>query len=216
MTRAERYQYLLAYFRERQPNVTTELMFGSAFQLLCATLLSAQCTDKRINQVTPALFERYPDAAAMAQASEEEVLEYIRSVSYPNAKARHLVAMAQMLVKDYQGEVPEDIKDLTRLPGVGRKTANVMQAVWFGRAAMAVDTHVYRVSHRLGLVSPKANTPEKVERELMQYIPAADVPNAHHWLLLHGRYVCQSQRPKCEQCDFNNFCPKRMEQSKLR
>ena len=208
MTKKERYQYILDYFRERQPVVTTELEFGSAFQLLCATLLSAQCTDKRINQVTPALFARYPDAQSMAQAEPEDVFEYVRSVSYPNSKAKHLVEMSRMLVSDFSGEVPSDMDELVRLPGVGRKTANVMQAVWFGRAAMAVDTHVFRVSHRLGLVPQRANTPLKVEQELMRNIPADDVPNAHHWLLLHGRYVCTSRKPHCEKCPFDTFCPK--------
>jgi endonuclease-3 len=211
MTKKERYQYILDYFRERQPVVTTELEFGSAFQLLCATLLSAQCTDKRINQVTPALFARYPDAQAMSQAEPEEVLEYVSSVSYPNSKAKHLVEMSRMLVNDFGGEVPSDMDELVRLPGVGRKTANVMQAVWFGRAAMAVDTHVFRVSHRLGLVPQRANTPLKVEQELMRNIPAEDVPNAHHWLLLHGRYICTSRKPHCEKCPFDGICPKRVE-----
>ncbi len=210
MTKKERYQYILDYFRERQPVVTTELEFGSAFQLLCATLLSAQCTDKRINQVTPALFARYPDAQAMSQAEPEEVLEYVSSVSYPNSKAKHLVEMSRMLVNDFGGEVPSDMDELVRLPGVGRKTANVMQAVWFGRAAMAVDTHVFRVSHRLGLVPQRANTPLKVEQELMRNIPAEDVPNAHHWLLLHGRYVCTSRKPHCEKCPFDGICPKKI------
>ena len=208
MTKKERYQRILDYFRVHQPVVTTELEFGSAFQLLCATLLSAQCTDKRINQVTPALFARYPDARTMAQAEPEEVFEYVRSVSYPNSKAKHLVEMSRMLVSDFGGEVPSDMDELVRLPGVGRKTANVMQAVWFGRAAMAVDTHVFRVSHRLGLVPQRANTPLKVEQELMRHIPADDVPNAHHWLLLHGRYVCTSRKPHCEKCPFDAICPK--------
>lgn len=208
MTKRERYSYILSYFREQMPVVTTELEFGNAFQLLCATLLSAQCTDKRINQVTPALFARYPSPAEMAKAEEEDVLEYIKSVSYPNSKAKHLVAMARMIVSDFGGEVPSDMDDLVKLPGVGRKTANVMQAVWFGRAAMAVDTHVFRVSHRLGLVPAKANTPLKVEQELMKNIPADYVPDAHHWLLLHGRYVCTSRKPHCEKCPFERFCPK--------
>ncbi|MBQ1854529.1 MAG: endonuclease III [Prevotella sp.] len=209
MNKKERYATLLNYFREQMPVVTTELEFASAFQLLCATLLSAQCTDKRINQVTPALFARYPDAKAMAQAEPEEVFEYVRSVSYPNSKAKHLVEMSRMLVERFEGEVPSSMDDLVQLPGVGRKTANVMQAVWFGRAAMAVDTHVFRVSHRLGLVPAKANTPLKVEQELMKYIPAEDVPNAHHWLLLHGRYICTSRKPHCEKCPFaNGICPK--------
>lgn len=215
MTRKERYQYILDYFRRNAPDVGTELQFGSAFQLLCATLLSAQCTDKRINEVTPALFARYPTARAMAQADPEDVLEYVHSVSYPNAKSRHLVEMARMLVNNYGGEVPSDPKELVKLPGVGRKTANVLQAVWFGKATMAVDTHVYRVSHRLGLVPRTANTPLKVEQHLMRDIPAADIPSAHHWLLLHGRYVCQSARPKCGECPFDTVCPKRLEGSKL-
>ena len=197
------------------PVVTTELEFGSAFQLLCATLLSAQCTDKRINQVTPALFARFPDAKSMAKAEPEDVFEYIRSVSYPNSKAKHLVEMARMVVSDFGGEVPSDMDDLVKLPGVGRKTANVMQAVWFGRAAMAVDTHVFRVSHRLGLVPASANTPLKVEQELMKNIPADDVPDAHHWLLLHGRYVCTSRKPHCERCELEPLCPKNLEGSKL-
>ena len=192
MTREERYEFILGHFRNTLPNVTTELQFGSAFQLLVATLLSAQCTDKRVNQVTPALFAKYPDAESMAKAEEEDILEYIRSVSYPNSKAKHLVAMARMLVSDFGNEVPSDIKQLTLLPGVGRKTTNVIQAVWFGKATMAVDTHVYRVSHRMGLVPKSANTPLKVENYLMKHIPEKDIPDAHHWLLLHGRYICKA------------------------
>lgn len=215
MTRKDRYRFILDYFRQNAPVVGTELNFGSAFQLLCATLLSAQCTDKRINEVTPALFGRYPTAQEMALAEPEDVLEYVHSVSYPNAKSRHLVEMARMIVSDFGGEVPESPSDLVKLPGVGRKTANVLQAVWFGRAAMAVDTHVYRVSHRLGLVPRTANTPLKVEQHLMRDIPEEDIPNAHHWLLLHGRYVCQSARPKCERCPFDAICPKQLEGSKL-
>ena len=215
MTRQERYRFVLDYFREKTPVVTTELQFGSAFQLLVATLLSAQCTDNRINQVTPALFSRFPTAQAMAEAEVEEVFGYIRSVSYPNAKAQHLVDMARMLVSNYGGEVPEAMSDLVKLPGVGRKTANVIQAVWFGKATMAVDTHVYRVSHRMGLVAKTDNTPLKVEQALMRNIPEADIPNAHHWLLLHGRYVCKSSKPLCGQCPFDALCPKRLEDSKL-
>ena len=215
MTRKERYKYILDYFKEISSEVTTELEFGSAFQLLVATLLSAQCTDKRINQVTPALFARYPDAPSMAQATAEDIFTYVRSVSYPNSKSKHLVEMAQMLVRDFEGEVPDNTTDLVKLPGVGRKTANVVQAVWYGKAKIAVDTHVYRVSHRLGLVSQKSNTPLKVELELMKYIPEADVSSAHHWLLLHGRYICQSLRPKCEKCPFEAICPKLMNFSKL-
>lgn len=215
MTRKERYERILAYFAAKQPMVTTELQFGSAFQLLVATLLSAQCTDKRINQVTPALFARYPSAREMAAAEPEEVLAYISSVSYPNAKAAHLVALARKLMSDFGGDVPSDRALLMTLPGVGRKTANVIQAVWFGKPTLAVDTHVFRVSHRLGLVSRTATTPLKVEQELMRHIPTDQVPDAHHWLLLHGRYICKSARPLCDECPFDSFCPKLLEQSKL-
>ena len=215
MKREERYERILAHFKEQMPHVTTELEFGSVFQLLVAVILSAQCTDKRINQVTPDLFRRYPDAKAMAQAEPEDVLEYISSVSYPNAKAAHLVAMARALVAQHGGEVPSDMNQLLDLPGVGRKTANVVQSVAFGKATLAVDTHVYRVAHRLGLVSKRANTPYKVEQELVKHIPEADIPDAHHWLLLHGRYVCTSRKPHCERCDFADICPQEIEGSKL-
>lgn len=215
MTRKERYDYILNYFRAQAPVVTTELEFGSAFQLLVATLLSAQCTDKRINQITPELFKNYPTPQAMAKAEVEEVFEYIKTVSYPNAKAKHLVQMARMLVEVFGGETPSTTEELTRLPGVGRKTANVLQAVWFNKPTMAVDTHVYRVSHRLGLVSKTASTPYKVEQELLRHIPEEDVNKAHHWLLLHGRYVCQSRTPKCNECVFDKICPKLFDGSKL-
>lgn len=215
MLRKERYQYVLDHFRQEMPRVTTELEFGSVFQLLVATLLSAQCTDKRINMVTPALFARYPDARSMAAATVDEVYELIRSVSYPNAKAKHLVEMSCQLVERFNGEVPESAANLTSLAGVGRKTANVIRAVWFGKATMAVDTHVYRVSHRMGLVPATADSPRKVEDYLMANIPEADIPNAHHWLLLHGRYICKSAKPLCEQCFFNEHCPKRLKNSKL-
>lgn len=215
MLRNERYSYILDYFRKNMPNVTTELQFGSAFQLLVATLLSAQCTDKRINMVTPSLFARYPDARAMSQASVEDIFELIKSVSYPNAKAKHLADMSRMLVSNFDGNVPEEMNELTSLPGVGRKTANVIRAVWFGKATMAVDTHVYRVSHRLGLVPRTADTPRKVEDYLMSHIPEKEIPNAHHWILLHGRYVCKSVRPECNKCPFTEICPKDMKDSKL-
>lgn len=215
MTRKERYERILDTFRVTQPHVTTELLFASAFQLLVATVLSAQCTDKRVNQVTPDLFSHYPDARSMAQAEPDDVLEYIRSVSYPNAKARHLVAMARALVANHAGEVPESHNELVKLPGVGQKTANVVEAVWFGHATMAVDTHVFRVAHRLGLVPKEATTPLKVEQYLMRHIPQEDIPNAHHWLLLHGRYVCKSAKPLCADCPFDGFCPKLLKDSKL-
>ena len=216
MRRTERYQLVLDHFRRDMPEVNTELTFGSNFQLLVAVVLGAQCTDKRVNQVTPALFHRYPDARSMAEAEPEDVLEYVSSVSYPNSKALHLVQLSRMLMERYDGEVPGDMDLLLQLPGVGRKTANVMQAVAFGRSAMAVDTHVFRVSHRLGLVPPTANTPLKVERELMKHIPEDDVPRAHHWLLLHGRYVCTSRKPHCQRCPFTTFCPNGSKEAKLR
>lgn len=215
MNRKDRYSYILNYFRHQMPEVNTELEFGSVFQLLVAVVLSAQCTDKRINQVTPALFRRFPDARSMAEVEPEDVLEYIKSVSYPNSKAKHLVDMSRMLVSDFDGEVPDNLDELIKLPGVGRKTANVIQAVAFGKSTMAVDTHVFRVSHRLGLVSKRANTPLKVEQELMSNIPEDIVPKAHHWLLLHGRYVCTSRAPHCSKCEFNDICPKLLDDSKL-
>ena len=215
MTKKELYTHVLSYFRELHPEVTTELEFGSVFQLLVAVVLSAQCTDKRVNQVTPELFAHYPDARTMAEADEAEIYEYVKSVSYPNAKARHLVELSRMLVEEYGGEVPNDFDALLRLPGVGRKTANVMQAVAFGQSAMPVDTHVYRVSHRLGLVPSTADTPLKVEKMLVKHIPAEDLARAHHWLLLHGRYVCTSRKPHCDKCELSNICPKKIENSKL-
>ena len=215
MTKKELYTRVLSYFRELHPEVTTELEFGSVFQLLVAVVLSAQCTDKRVNQVTPELFAHYPDAQAIAEADESEIYEYVKSVSYPNAKARHLVELSRMLVDEYGGEVPNDFDALLRLPGVGRKTANVMQAVAFGQSAMPVDTHVYRVSHRLGLVPSTADTPLKVEKMLVKHIPADDLARAHHWLLLHGRYVCTSRKPHCDKCELSNICPKKIENSKL-
>ncbi len=210
MRREERYQQVLDYFRREMPVVDTELEFQSEFQLLVAVVLSAQCTDKRVNMVTPELFRRFPDAASMGAAEADEVYEYVKSVSYPNAKARHLVELSRMLTEQYQGVVPSDMEALLRLPGVGRKTANVMQAVAFGRAAMAVDTHVFRVSHRLGLVPKSATTPLKVEQQLVRHIPEADIPKAHHWLLLHGRYVCTSRKPHCERCGLAAVCAERM------
>ena len=206
MRKEERYARVLTYFREQMPEVNTELEFGSVFQLLVAVVLSAQCTDKRVNQVTPELFRHYSDARSMAQAEPEDLLVYISSVSYPNAKADHLVKMARLLVERHHGEVPSDMNLLLDLPGVGRKTANVIQSVAFGKPTLAVDTHVYRVAHRLGLVTQRANTPYKVEMELTKYIPAEDIPRAHHWLLLHGRYVCTSRKPHCEKCGLSNVC----------
>ena len=215
MTTKQRYSTIFDYFREHQPIVDTELEFGSTYQLLVAVVLSAQCTDKRVNLITPALFKAYPDAQSMAEAGEAEVYEYIKSVSYPNAKAKHIVELSRILAEEYNGEVPSNMDDLLRLPGVGRKTANVMQAVAFRMNAMPVDTHVYRVSHRLGLVPSTCNTPYKVEQYLLRHTPEGEAADAHHWLLLHGRYICKSQRPLCDKCPFTTFCPKKLEGSKL-
>ena len=196
----------MAYFQEAMPEANTELLYQNPFQLLCAVMLSAQCTDKRVNMVTPALFEAYPTPQAMSVATKEDVLHYVKSVSYPNSKAEHLVQMAQLLIEKHKGEVPADFDALVALPGVGRKTANVMLSVAWGEARMAVDTHVFRVSHRIGLVSDKCTTPYAVEMELVKNIPDELIPRAHHWLILHGRYVCKSLKPKCEECGIRAFC----------
>ncbi len=206
MRKKELYNYALAYFAEAMPEPQTELHYSTPFELLVAVILSAQCTDKRVNMVTPRLFADFPTAEAMQHATPEVIYEYIRSISYPNNKARHLVGMARMLMSDFGGEVPSTQRELTRLPGVGRKTANVIESVVFDKAAMAVDTHVFRVSHRIGLVSPRATTPLAVERELMKYIPHDIVPKAHHWLILHGRYVCQARTPHCSDCGLAGVC----------
>ena len=204
MTIKERYKGILEYFQQEQPNPETELQHGDPFELLVAVMLSAQCTDKRVNMVTPALFGAYPTPQAMAAASVEDILNYVKSVSYPNSKAAHLQAMAQKLVEEFNGQVPDNMKDLTSLPGVGRKTANVILGIVFHQATIPVDTHVYRVSHRLGLSQGKA--PDDVERDLSRHIPAELRFKAHHWILLHGRYVCKSQRPDCLNCGIQQFC----------
>lgn len=206
MKKIDLFREVLAYLAPIHGNVETELHFQTPFQLLVATVLSAQCTDKRVNMVTPALFESFPTPVEMSQATPEAIFEYIRSVSYPNAKAKHLVKLAKMLVEKYQGEVPQTLEQLTQLPGVGRKTANVVLAVAFGQATLAVDTHIYRVAHRLGLVPASANTPYKVEMALRKFIPEEDVAHSHFWLLLHGRYTCTALRPKCEQCGLSHLC----------
>lgn len=207
MTLKERYAACLEYWQKENPNPGTELQYSNHFELLVAVMLSAQCTDKRVNTVTPALFEAFPDPQTLAKAEAEEVFQYIRSVSYPNAKARHIVETARIICDKFGGEVPTAFEDLTTLPGVGRKTANVMEAVAFGQAAMPVDTHVFRVAHRLGLVPKSATTPLKVELALKKHIPDQYMADAHHWLLLHGRYICQSRKPKCTKCPFAAFCP---------
>lgn len=208
MRKRQIYEYLIDYFEREMPEVDTELKFENHFQLLVAVILSAQCTDKRVNMVTPALFSAYPTAEAMAKATTSDVLQYISSVSYPNNKAEHLVATARILTDEFGGEVPSEMDMLLKLPGVGRKTANVVQAVAFGKAAMAVDTHIFRVSHRLGLVGKRHTTPYSVEKELAHHFPAQIIPKAHHWLLLHGRYVCTARKPKCEKCGLNEVCKK--------
>lgn len=205
MTVKERYARALEWFAASMPEPETELHYDSPFHLLLAVILSAQCTDKRVNMITPPLFEAYPDAASLAAASPEEVLGYIRSVSYPNNKTKSLLGAARVLVEEFGGEVPDNIDDLGRIPGVGRKTANVMLSVVWGKAAMAVDTHVFRVSERIGLTTG-AKTPLATEKELMKHIPKELVPKAHHWLILHGRYVCKARRPDCLNCGLTAVC----------
>ena len=206
MRKKELYDKVIAYFEQAMPVAETELHYSNPFELLIAVILSAQCTDKRVNQITPPLFHDFPTPEALAASTPEVIFEYIRSVSYPNNKAKHLVGMAQMLVKDFHSEVPGTLEDLIKLPGVGRKTANVIQSVVFNKAAMAVDTHVFRVSHRIGLVPKSCTTPLSTEKYLMKYLPEAIVPKAHHWLILHGRYVCVARNPKCEVCGLNGIC----------
>jgi endonuclease-3 len=206
MRKQEKYSKVIEYFEASMPDVSSELNYTPPFELLVAVILSAQCTDKRVNMVTPTLFRDYPTADVMAEATPEAIFEYIRSISYPNNKAKHLVGMAKMLMEQHGGEVPSDMDDLVKLPGVGRKTANVIQAVIWRKSAMAVDTHIFRVSHRLGLVPESCSTPYSVEKELVKHIPAEKIPDAHHWLLLHGRYICQSRKPKCEKCDIKHLC----------
>ena len=197
---------MLDWFRTNVPVAETELKYENPFQLLMAVILSAQCTDKRVNMISPTLFAAFPTPEVMAASTPEVVFEYVKSVSYPNSKAKHLVGMAQMLMKDFGGEVPDNLDDLVKLPGVGRKTANVVQAVIFNKPTMAVDTHVFRVSHRIGLVDEHCTTPYSVEKELTKYIPEADIPTAHHWLILHGRYICMARKPKCEKCGLRDYC----------
>lgn len=196
---------MIAWFEQAMPVAETELHYETPFQLLVAVILSAQCTDKRVNMVTPALFRAYPDAEAMAAASSDDIFQYIKSVSYPNNKSRHLVGMAQRLLSDFGGIVPCDVDDLQRLPGVGRKTANVIAAVIFDQPAMPVDTHVFRVSNRIGLTH-NSKTPLETERELVKHIPPEKIPTAHHWLILHGRYVCQARKPHCGECGISDLC----------
>ena len=205
MLKKERYRLFVEYFSSHQPDPVTELHYSSPYQLLVAVILSAQCTDKRINQVTPKLFERFPTVEDLAASTSDEIFTYIRSVSYPNNKAKHLAGMAKMLVEQFNGEVPSDLNDLQKLPGVGRKTANVIASVIFDLPAIAVDTHVFRVSNRLGLTN-NAKTPLAVEKQLVEYLPKQTLGLAHHWLILHGRYICIARKPKCEICPLTHFC----------
>ena len=205
MTTKQRFDFLLRWFPEHMPDPQSELRYDNPFQLLVAVMLSAQCTDKRVNMVTPALFEAYPTPERMAAASVDEILAFVRSVSYPNSKAAHLQAMAQQLVTNFDGKVPDTIEALTTLPGVGRKTANVVCAVIWNQPTMAVDTHIFRVSERIGLTTNSKN-PLQTERALVRYIPEEIIPKAHHWLLLHGRYVCTARNPKCAECGISSVC----------
>lgn len=206
MRKQELYNKVIEYFQATMPVAETELHYSNPFELLIAVILSAQCTDKRVNMSTPPLFRDFPTPESLAASTPEVIFEYIRSVSYPNNKAKHLVGMAQMLVKDFQSEVPDTLEQLIKLPGVGRKTANVIQSVVFNKATMAVDTHVFRVSHRIGLVPKTCTTPLATEKHLVKHIPEALIPTAHHWLILHGRYVCTARSPKCSECGLNGLC----------
>ncbi|WP_299230030.1 endonuclease III [uncultured Bacteroides sp.] len=206
MRKQELYNKVIEYFEKAMPVAETELHYSNPFELLIAVILSAQCTDKRVNMITPPLFHDFPTPEALAASTPEVIFEYIRSVSYPNNKAKHLVGMAKMLVSEYNSTVPDTLEKLVKLPGVGRKTANVIQSVVFNKAAMAVDTHVFRVSHRIGLVPKSCTTPLATENYLMKYIPKDIVPKAHHWLILHGRYVCIARSPKCAECGLNGIC----------
>ncbi|MBE0637178.1 MAG: endonuclease III [Bacteroidales bacterium] len=205
MTKKERYRQFIEYFSVNQPDVKTELTYSDPYQLLVAVILSAQCTDKRVNMLTPSFFNKFPNPAFLASAQFEEVFNVIKSCSYPNNKTKHLIGMAQKLIEDFDGVVPSDIDNLQKLPGVGRKTANVIASVFFNQPAMAVDTHVFRVSKRIGLTTNPKN-PLDTEKQLVKFIPKEYISRAHHWLILHGRYVCIARKPKCDVCKINYFC----------
>jgi len=205
MTKKERFEKVISYFSEHQPIAETELHYKNPYQLLVAVILSAQCTDKRVNMVTPALFKAFPVPEVMAAASSDEVFQYIKSISYPNNKAKHLVGMAKMLMEDFKGKIPSDVNELQKLPGVGRKTANVIASVVYEKPTMAVDTHVFRVAARLGLTS-NSTTPLETEKQLVKYIPKNKIAIAHHWLILHGRYICVARSPKCDICPLTAYC----------
>jgi endonuclease-3 len=206
MTRKQRYEAFIDYFSNHQPQAETELAYGNPFELLVAVVLSAQCTDKRINMVTPKLFQDFPSPEHLAATTFDELFPYIRTVSYPNNKTKHLIGLGKMLVEDFGSEIPSTIEDLQKLPGVGRKTANVITSVVWNQPSMAVDTHVFRVSKRLGLVNQNASTPLAVEKQLVKHLPEKVIPVAHHWLILHGRYTCIARSPKCDSCELTSFC----------
>lgn len=205
MTKKERYKLFIDYFSKKNPTPETELTYSNPYELLVAVILSAQCTDKRVNMVTPTLFKRFPEAESLAEASVDEVFEYIRSISYPNNKAKHLVGMAKMLVNEFNNVIPDDVKLMQKMPGVGRKTANVVASVIYNKPAMAVDTHVFRVADRIGLTL-NAKTPLEAEKQLVSNLSDEVIPVAHHWLILHGRYICLARKPKCELCEITHFC----------
>ena len=205
MTKKERYQYFIDYFLKHRPDAETELRYNDPYELLVAVILSAQCTDKRVNLVTPTLFKEFPTVEHLASANSDEIFPFIKSISYPNNKAKHLAGMAKMLVNNFNSEVPSTIEELTQLPGVGRKTANVIASVVYNQPTMAVDTHVFRVSARIGLTT-NAKTPLATEKQLLKHLPEEVVPLAHHWLILHGRYVCVAIKPKCNECGLQNIC----------
>jgi endonuclease-3 len=206
MTRKERYQFIIDYFEKNMPVAETELTFDDPYELLVAVILSAQCTDKRVNMTTPDIFRKYPNVLALSKASFDELFPFIKSISYPNNKTKHLIGMANKVITQFNGEIPMTVDELVQLPGVGRKTANVITSVIDRQPNMAVDTHVFRVSKRIGLVSQTASTPLAVEKELIKHIPEALIHKAHHWLILHGRYVCIARNPKCEQCGLQEGC----------
>ncbi len=205
MKKKERYEKIIEYFQENVPIAKTELSYQNPFSLMVAVILSAQCTDKRVNIITPALLKKFPNAASMAKTSQNDIFNFIKSCSYPNNKAKHLKAMAEMLIKEFNGEIPSNVNDLRKLPGVGRKTANVIASVVFNKPVMAVDTHVFRVSDRLGLTY-RAKNPHEAEMQLVKNIPEELIHKAHHWLILHGRYICVARKPKCHECGLKPFC----------
>jgi endonuclease-3 len=205
MTKKERFAFVLSYFEEHAPNAETELIYDNTYQLLVSVILSAQCTDKRVNMTTPAIFKNYPDVEALSHATFDDLFPLIRSISYPNNKTKHLIGMAQMVVEDFNGEIPATVQELVKLPGVGRKTANVITSVVHHQPNMAVDTHVFRVSARIGLTT-NAKTPLQTELQLLKYIPEEKVHIAHHWLILHGRYICVARTPKCGECGLRPVC----------